>query len=63
VHGTESGAFWRGKPGSVYLDREDLARRVACFRDARVIEIAGAGHMVHFDRPGELTEALRAFLA
>jgi len=62
VHGTESGAFWRGKPGSVYLDRDDLARRVACFHDARVVEIAGAGHMVHFDRPAELTRAIRDFL-
>ena len=62
VHGTESGEFWRGKPGSVYLDPDDLARRVAVFKDAQLVEIAGAGHMVHFDRPDELAEAMRAFL-
>jgi pimeloyl-ACP methyl ester carboxylesterase len=62
VHGTESGEFWRGKPESAYLDRDDLARRVAAFRDVRLVEIAGAGHMVHFDRPEELAATLGAFL-
>jgi pimeloyl-ACP methyl ester carboxylesterase len=62
VHGTESGEFWRGKPGSVYLDADDLARRVGAFKDARLLEIAGAGHMVHFDRPDELARAIREFV-
>jgi pimeloyl-ACP methyl ester carboxylesterase len=62
VHGTESGEFWRGKPGSAYLDPDDLARRVGAFRDVRLVEIAGAGHMVHFDRPDELARAILAFL-
>jgi len=62
VHGTESGEFWRGKPGSAYLDPDDLARRVGAFRDVRLVEIAGAGHMVHFDRPDELAQAILAFL-
>ncbi|HYC22868.1 MAG TPA: alpha/beta hydrolase [Candidatus Bathyarchaeia archaeon] len=62
VHGAESGEFWRGKPGAIYLEPDDLRRRLAAFRDARLIEIDGAGHMVHFDRPRELLRAIRAFL-
>jgi pimeloyl-ACP methyl ester carboxylesterase len=63
VHGAESGEFWRGKPGDVYLDPDDLQRRLACFRQHEFIEIPGAGHMVHFDRPRELVTAIRGFLA
>jgi pimeloyl-ACP methyl ester carboxylesterase len=62
VHGAESGEFWRSKPGAIYLEPDDLARRLACFRDARFVEIPGAGHMVHFDRPQELLTEVRAFL-
>jgi pimeloyl-ACP methyl ester carboxylesterase len=62
VHGAESGEFWRGKPGAPYLDPDDLARRLACFQDVRFVEIAGAGHMVHFDRLPDLVTAIRAFL-
>jgi pimeloyl-ACP methyl ester carboxylesterase len=62
VHGGESGEFWRSKPGAPYLDPDDLARRLSCFRDHRFIELAGAGHMVHFDRPRELVTAVRNFL-
>jgi len=62
VHGQESGEFWRGKPGAVYLEPWDLQRRLACFRNYRFVEIPGAGHMVHFDRPRELVLAIREFL-
>jgi pimeloyl-ACP methyl ester carboxylesterase len=62
VHGAESGEFWRRRPGAVYLDPDDLHRRLGCFRDATFVEIPGAGHMVHFDRPRELLTALRDFL-
>jgi pimeloyl-ACP methyl ester carboxylesterase len=62
VHGAESGEFWHSKPGAVYLQPDDLRRRLACFRTPRFIEIAGAGHMVHFDRPRELITTIRAFL-
>ena len=62
IHGAESGEFWRSAPGAIYLEPDDLARRMACFRDARLVEIAGAGHMVHFDRPRELVTTIRAFL-
>ncbi len=62
VHGGESGEFWRHRPGAPYLDPDDLARRISCFRDAEFASIAGAGHMVHFDRPRELLATLRDFL-
>lgn len=62
VHGAESGEFWRSRPGAIYLEPDDLARRLACFRNARFIEIEGAGHMMHFDRPDELLRSIRAFL-
>jgi pimeloyl-ACP methyl ester carboxylesterase len=62
IHGAESGEFWRERPGAIYLDPGDLRQRLACFRDARFVEIADAGHMVHFDRPRELVTAIRRFL-
>jgi len=62
VHGGESGEFWRSRPGAIYLDPDDLKRRLACFRDVRFVEIPGAGHMVHFDRPRELLAAVRDFV-
>ncbi|MFN8643279.1 MAG: alpha/beta fold hydrolase [Candidatus Binatia bacterium] len=62
VHGAESGEFWRGRPGDVYLDPDDLAHRLGSFRQHAFVEIPGAGHMVHFDRPRELLAAIRAFL-
>jgi len=62
VHGAESGEFWHQRPDAVYLDADDLARRRACFRDHQFLEIPGAGHMVHFDRPAELLAAIQAFL-
>jgi pimeloyl-ACP methyl ester carboxylesterase len=62
VHGAESGEFWRERPGAIYLEPEDLQHRLACFRNASFVEIPGAGHMVHFDRPRELVTAIRTFL-
>ncbi len=62
VNGAESGEFWHQKPGRLYLEADDLERRLGCFRERRYVEIAGAGHMVHFDRPDELLENVRAFL-
>jgi pimeloyl-ACP methyl ester carboxylesterase len=62
VHGGESGEFWRSRPGALYLDPDDLKRRLACFRDVHFVEIPGAGHMVHFDRPRELLAAILDFV-
>lgn len=63
VIGAESGEFWHDKPGVPYLQKDDLERRVGAFRDAQVVEIEGAGHMLHFDRPAELLDSIRTFLA
>lgn len=62
INGAESGEFWRGRAGAAYLEPHDLQRRLACFRNSRFVEIPGAGHMVHFDRPRELVVAIRHFL-
>ena len=62
VHGAESGEFWHSRVGATYLDADDLAQRVACFHASQFVEIPGAGHMVHFDRPRELITAIRTFL-
>ena len=44
------------------ISAEEIATRRACFRDQRAVFIEHAGHMVHFDAPRELAEALLAFL-
>jgi pimeloyl-ACP methyl ester carboxylesterase len=67
VTGGRAGAFWRDRRGMKEaedggMSPAERARRVACFRDARHLEIAGAGHMVHFDAPGELNRAIVEFL-
>jgi pimeloyl-ACP methyl ester carboxylesterase len=62
IHGQQSGEFWRSRPGAIYLEPDDLRRRLGAFRNAEFLEIAGAGHMVHFDRPRELLVAIRNFL-
>ena len=50
-------ANWDGR----YSD-DDLAERLRCFRDAEHVRIDGAGHMVHFDAPDALVDALERFL-
>ena len=40
----------------------DAALRHAVHGIRELLEIAGAGHMVHFDRPRELVTAIREFL-
>ena len=45
------------------MDPAELERRLGFFRDCRHVEIAEAGHMVHYDRPFELVEAMADFLA
>lgn len=62
IHGAESGEFWHSRRGAIYLEPQDLQQRLACFAEHRFVEIAGAGHMVHFDRPRELVTAIREFL-
>jgi pimeloyl-ACP methyl ester carboxylesterase len=62
-----AGTFWRDRRGMPDTQEggmtpEERARRVACFKNARHVEIAGAGHMVHFDAPEELNRAIVGFL-
>lgn len=44
------------------LPAEERARRRGSFADQRVVVIADAGHMLHFDAPRETAEALAAFM-
>lgn len=56
--------MWRRRgldPSSLRKDPEEIRRRMALFRDADHVEIAGAGHHVHFDAPEELVRVLREF--
>jgi pimeloyl-ACP methyl ester carboxylesterase len=62
VHGAESGEFWHERRGVPYLEPAELAARLGAFRDATVVEIPEAGHMVHFDQPAALAAAIRGFL-
>ena len=41
----------------------DLASRLAAFKDVEHVHLADAGHMLHFDAPDALAEAVRAFLS
>ena len=41
---------------------EEIERRVSCFRNATHVEIAEAGHMVHFDALERLIDLLEQFL-
>jgi pimeloyl-ACP methyl ester carboxylesterase len=57
--------MWRRRgldPSTLRKDPEEIRRRMALFRDADHVEIAGAGHHVHFDAPEELVRAMRDFL-
>jgi pimeloyl-ACP methyl ester carboxylesterase len=68
VTGGFAGRFWRERRGMIDaqdggMDPEERARRVACFKNARHVEIADAGHMVHFDAPDELNRAILEFLS
>lgn len=72
VTGSESGTWWaNGPPGiaarrpaaRAYLTPGELERRLGLFSDVRCVEIPGAGHMIHFDAPDALNDAIAEFLA
>lgn len=42
---------------------EDVQAMSDLWRDGRVVQIEGAGHMVHYDRFELFVEAVQAFLA
>lgn len=61
-----AGEFWqvRREIEGATQDAEELARRIGLFRGTtpRHVEIRGAGHMVHYDRPDELGAVVSDFL-
>jgi pimeloyl-ACP methyl ester carboxylesterase len=59
-HGGESGGS--GGASRADLPIPTIARR-SRFREHTFVEIPGAGHMVHFDRPHDLLTTVRKFLA
>jgi pimeloyl-ACP methyl ester carboxylesterase len=50
-------ARWLGE------DQAGLERRIAAFRDGRLMTIADAGHMLHHDQPARVAAAIEPFLA
>lgn len=44
------------------LTQEELDRRLACFADVQHVVIDDCGHMVHYDQPAALLEAITPFL-
>lgn len=49
---------------NVFAGRHDEYReRVACFRDLREVVVAGSGHNLHHDQPGEVARLIEDFLA
>lgn len=53
----------------IAAERDDITpieaerRLAAMFPDASLVEIAGVGHLIHYETPGPAAEAIRAFLA
>ena len=58
--------FWSGRRGvdeqHATPEPDEIARRVALFRNGEHEEIAEAGHMVHYDAPEQLVRSIRRFL-
>ena len=68
VSGAEAWDTWWTKGRGPATDRarmtdEQFAARLALFADMQHVELAEAGHMVHFDQPDRLNELIGAFLA
>ncbi len=66
VTAADAAEFYRGRGGidaETPVDPNEIGRRVRLFRSATHVEIADAGHMVHFDQPARLIEAIDQFLA
>ena len=67
ITGSEGLAYWRFKNNRLKDEQtwyqSEISRRVDLFKDAVHLEIEGAGHMVQFDKPGELITAVSCFLS
>ncbi len=65
VTAADSADFYRGRGGidpEAQPDPDEITRRVSHFKNATHIEIANAGHMVHFDNPSDLIQAITTYL-
>ena len=67
VTGEHAFQYWAQRrehlQGREDLYRSDLVRRERLFSDARSLVIPDAGHMLHYDQPVRVGEAIRAFIA
>lgn len=68
VSGAEAWETWWARPGGPSVDRqrlteEQFAARLATFADIEHIELADAGHMLHFDQPAAIERIVGEFLA
>lgn len=48
--------------GTTGFHPEDEGERIAAIRDARIVELDGAGHMMHWTQPAKVAEAVVGFL-
>ncbi len=67
VTGTEAWDTWWARPGGpvdgrVRLTPAQFAERLGLFADIEHVELADAGHMVHFDQPDRVNELVANFL-
>ncbi len=70
INGGRSGEFWRRDTGTArrggdneaYLLPDELERRLGFFPDVEFVETPDAGHMIHFDQPEALNEAIDRFV-
>lgn len=65
VSGDQAYEYWRAQIPLEWDGRfspGELEARIGCFRDAEHRAFADAGHMVHYDRPRDLAEAVADFL-
>jgi pimeloyl-ACP methyl ester carboxylesterase len=65
VSGGLADEYWRAQMPVEWDGRfapGELQSRVRCFADAEHVTFHDAGHMVHYDRPAALTEAVAEFL-
>ena len=67
VTGSEGLSYWHYKNDRLASEQawydSEISRRVALFKDVKHIEINDAGHMVQYDQPTELINAVSCFLA
>lgn len=63
---SEVDEFWMRRTGlsaeSLEYDPSEIERKVALFRSATHVEIAEAGHHIHYDAPAELIRVMQQFL-